>query len=165
MAAWTRPDPYSLGETLWLEPQHPMAGRTSFILPLAPHRMDLHTFRAERQRKTDNLLAEDHRDLKRFFALDSAAYRDGALDGKTKELLGLVASTVLRCNDCIAYHCDQAVQAGWSREEILDALNVALVVGGSITIPHIRTVWEVVDQLFDEKAAKEKSGDRTKEGT
>lgn len=118
--------------------------------------MDLHDFRAERQRKTDNLLKEDHRGLKRFFALDSAAYRDGALDGKTKELLGLVASTVLRCNDCIAYHCDQAVQAGWSRDEILDALNVALVVGGSITIPHIRTVWEVVDQLFEEK---EKSSD------
>ena len=116
-----------------------------------PRRVDLHGFRADRQRKTDNLLKEDHRDLKRFFALDSAAYRDGALDGKTKELLGLVASTVLRCNDCIAYHCDQAVQVGWSREEILDALNVALVVGGSITIPHIRTVWEVVDQLFEER--------------
>lgn len=116
--------------------------------------MDLHDFRTRRQRQTDHLLEEDHRDLKRFFALDSAAYRDGALDGRTKELLGLVASTVLRCNDCIAYHCDQAVAAGWSREEILDALNVALVVGGSITIPHIRTVWEVMDQLFEEQAAK-----------
>ena len=117
--------------------------------------VDLHQFRAERQRKTDNLLKEDHRDIKRFFALDSAAYRDldGGLDGKTKELLGLVASTVLRCNDCIAYHCDQAVAAGWTRGEILDALNVALVVGGSITIPHIRTVWEVVDQLFAEQEA------------
>lgn len=113
--------------------------------------MDLHTFRADRARKTENLLSEDHRDLKRFFALDGAAYRDGALDGKTKELLGLVASTVLRCNDCIAYHADQCVQAGWTREELLDALNVALVVGGSITIPHIRTVWEVVAQLFEEQ--------------
>ena len=116
--------------------------------------MDLHEFRASRRRKTDHLLQEDHRDLKRFFALDSAAYRDtpGALDGKTKELLGLVASTVLRCNDCIAYHCDQCVQAGWTKAELLDALNVALVVGGSITIPHIRTVWEVVGQLYEEKA-------------
>ncbi len=121
--------------------------------------MDLHEFRETRQRKTDNLLKEDHRDLKRFFALDSAAYRDGALDGKTKELLGLVASTVLRCNDCIAYHCDQAVEAGWERDEILDALNVALVVGGSITIPHIRTVWEVVDQLFEEKAQNAKTSE------
>ena len=116
--------------------------------------MDLHEFRADRGRKTANLLKQNHRDLKRFFALDQAAYRDGALDGKTKELLGLVASTVLRCNDCIAYHVDQCVAAGWTREQLLDALNVALVVGGSITIPHIRTVWEVVDQLFDEQAQK-----------
>lgn len=118
--------------------------------------MDLHAFRSSRRRKTDNLLKEDHRDLKRFFALDSAAYRDqtaqGGLDEKTKELLGLVASTVLRCNDCIAYHCDRCVEVGWKKPELLDALNVALVVGGSITIPHIRTVWEVVEQLYEEQA-------------
>jgi AhpD family alkylhydroperoxidase len=123
-----------------------------------PDRMDLHSFRASRRRKTDNLLKEDHRDLKRFFALDSAAYRDataqGGLDEKTKELLGLVASTVLRCNDCIAYHCDRCVEVGWRKPELLDALNVALVVGGSITIPHIRTVWEVVEQLYEERAQK-----------
>jgi AhpD family alkylhydroperoxidase len=128
--------------------------------------MDLHEFRASRRRKTDHLLKEDHRDLKRFFALDSSAYRDltaeGGLDPKTKELLGLVASTVLRCNDCIAYHCDQCVQVGWKKGELLDALNVALVVGGSITIPHIRTVWEVVEQLYAEKDAKAKQGDVTK---
>ena len=110
--------------------------------------VDLDAWRAQRQRKTDHLLQEDHRDLKRFFALDSAAYRDGALDGRTKHLLGLVASTVLRCDECITFHADGAVEAGWSRAEILDALNVALVVGGSITIPHIRTVWEVVDTLL-----------------
>ncbi len=135
--------PYSLGVPL----PDPMASQ--------PDRMDLHEFRAARSRKTDNLLKEDHRDLKRFFALDSACYRDatadGGLDAKTKELLGLVASAVLRCNDCIAYHCDQCVQVGWKKSELLDALNVALVVGGSITIPHIRTVWEVVEQLYDEK--------------
>src|SRR5687767_4769368 len=123
-----------------------------------PDRMDLHAFRASRRRKTDNLLKEDHRDLKRFFALDSAAYRDltaqGGLDEKTKELLGLVASTVLRCNDCIAYHCDRCVEVGWRKSELLDALNVALVVGGSITIPHIRTVWEVVEQLYAEREEK-----------
>jgi AhpD family alkylhydroperoxidase len=130
-----------------------------------PDRMDLHEFRASRQRKTDNLLKEDHRDLKRFFALDSAAYRDltaqGGLDEKTKELLGLVASTVLRCNDCIAYHCDRCVAVGWTKAQLLDALNVALVVGGSITIPHIRTVWEVVEQLYDEKADKAAAPKRT----
>jgi AhpD family alkylhydroperoxidase len=128
--------------------------------------MDLHEFRNSRRRKTDNLLKEDHRDLKRFFALDSAAYRDqtaaGGLDEKTKELLGLVASTVLRCNDCIAYHCDRCVEVGWTKPELLDALNVALVVGGSITIPHLRTVWEVVEQLYDEKAEKVKAPERAK---
>src|SRR5688572_16282471 len=142
------------------------SGKSRIDLPLSngvseqPDRMDLHEFRNSRRRKTDNLLKEDHRDLKRFFALDSAAYRDltaqGGLDEKTKELLGLVASTVLRCNDCIAYHCDRCVEVGWRKAELLDALNVALVVGGSITIPHIRTVWEVVGQLYgerDEKAA------------
>jgi len=129
-----------------------------------PERMDLHEFRASRRRKTDNLLKEEHRDLKRFFALDSSTYRDltaaGGLDEKTKELLGLVASTVLRCNDCIAYHCDRCVEVGWRKSELLDALNVALVIGGSITIPHIRTVWEVVEQLYEEKeaAAKAKEG-------
>ncbi|MEA3165970.1 MAG: hypothetical protein QOJ26_839 [Thermoplasmata archaeon] len=128
--------------------------------------MDLHEFRNSRRRKTDNLLKEDHRDLKRFFALDSAAYRDltaqGGLDEKTKELLGLVASTVLRCNDCIAYHCDRCVEVGWKKAELLDALNVALVVGGSITIPHIRTVWEVVEQLYDEQVEKVKAPERAK---
>src|ERR1041385_2149373 len=112
-----------------------------------PDRMDLHGFRASRRRKTDNVLKEDHRDLKRFFALDSAAYRDltasGGLDEKTKELLGLVASTVLRCNDCIAYHCDRCVEVGWEKAQLLDALNVALVIGGSITIPPIPTLREV----------------------
>src|SRR5688500_14150504 len=127
--------------------------------------MDLHEFRNSRRRKTDNLLKEDHRDLTRFFALDSAAYRDltasGGLDEKTKELLGLVASTVLRCNDCIAYHCDRCVEVGWKKAELLDALNVALVVGGSITIPHIRTVWEVVEQLFEEAEAEGKAKQAT----
>jgi AhpD family alkylhydroperoxidase len=126
-----------------------------------PDRMDIHEFRTSRRRKTDNLLKEDHRDLKRFFALDSSTYRDltaqGGLDEKTKELLGLVASTVLRCNDCIAYHCDRCCEVGWTKSELLDALNVALVVGGSITIPHIRTVWEVVEQLYAEKEAKGKA--------
>lgn len=132
-----------------------MAENDSSIPGTDTDRMDLHEFRSSRKRKTDNLLKEDHRDLKRFFALDSAAYRDltasGGLDEKTKELLGLVASTVLRCNDCIAYHCDRCVEVGWKKSELLDALNVALVVGGSITIPHIRTVWEVVEQLYAEK--------------
>jgi len=93
----------------------------------------------------------DHLGIKRFFNLDTAAYRDGALDAKTKELLGLVASAVLRCNDCIDYHLEQCVQAGWSDDELHDALNVALIVGGSIVIPHLRHAVETIDLLRSEK--------------
>jgi len=86
--------------------------------------------------------------MKRFFNLDSAAYREGALPAKTKELLGLVASTVLRCNDCITYHMIQCKNAGVKKEEFYEAFNIALIVGGSITIPHIRYAFELLDELF-----------------
>ncbi len=105
----------------------------------------------------DRILSIDHLGIKRFFALDGAAYRDGALDSKTKELLGLVASAVLRCNDCIDYHIIQCIEAGWKDEELYDALNVALIVGGSIVIPHLRHAVESIDLLRAElKAGAEK---------
>jgi AhpD family alkylhydroperoxidase len=107
----------------------------------------LDEFRGYRQRMNDRIMEADHLGIKRFFNLDTAAYRDGALDGKTKELLGLAASAVLRCNDCIDYHLDQCVEAGWSDEELYDALNVALIVGGSIVIPHLRHAFDTIDQL------------------
>jgi AhpD family alkylhydroperoxidase len=106
-------------------------------------RMD--EFNAYRTRMNQRITEIDHLGIKRFFNLDTAAYREGPLDGKTKELLGLVASTVLRCNDCIDYHIIQCIEAGWSDEELFDALNVALVVGGSIVIPHIRHAIESID--------------------
>ncbi|MEJ5200802.1 MAG: carboxymuconolactone decarboxylase family protein [Anaerolineales bacterium] len=87
----------------------------------------------------------EHLGIKRFFNLDTNAYHDGALSGKTKELLGLVASMVLRCNDCVDYHILQCVDGGWSDEELYDAFNVALVVGGSIVIPHLRHAVETLD--------------------
>ena len=83
---------------------------------------------------------------KRFFSLDTQTYQDGALTARTKELLGLTASAVLRCDDCIAYHIDQCVNAGCSDAEIWEALDVALVVGGSIVIPHLRRGVEFLDQ-------------------
>ena len=101
-------------------------------------------YRAEMNEK---LLGSNHLGIKRFFALDTQAYEDGALDKKTKELMGLVASAVLRCDDCITYHVKQCTAIGVNREEFLDAFNVALVVGGSITIPHLRRAIERVDQL------------------
>lgn len=112
-------------------------------------RMD--EFREYRTRMNDRISEIDHLGIKRFFSLDSGAYRDEALDSKTKELLGLVASTVLRCNDCIDYHLEQSVDAGWSDDELYDALNVALVVGGSIVIPHFRHAVESIDLLRAEQ--------------
>ena len=112
----------------------------------------LDEFRAYRERMNERIFELEHLGIKRFFNLDTAAYRDGALDEKTKELLGLVASTVLRCNDCIDYHLIQCVEAGWSDEALVDALNVALIVGGSIVIPHLRHAIETIDLLRAEKA-------------
>ena len=115
-------------------------------------------YRAEMNEK---LIGSKHLGIKRFFALDTQAYEDGALDKKTKELMGLVASTVLRCDDCITYHIKQCVGIGVTRDELLDSFNVALVVGGSITIPHLRRAIDRVDQLLetgvvDEEAASDK---------
>ncbi len=104
-------------------------------------------FRRERERMNRRVLESEHLGIKRFFNLDSAAYRDGALPGRTKELLGLVASMVLRCNDCIDYHVDQCVASGWDDEALYEAFNVALVVGGSIVIPHLRHAVDTLDQL------------------
>jgi AhpD family alkylhydroperoxidase len=83
---------------------------------------------------------------KRFFSLDNQTYQDGALSAKTKELLGLVASMVLRCDDCIAYHIDQCVKAGVTDEELWESFDVALIVGGSIVIPHLRRGVEFLDE-------------------
>lgn len=92
------------------------------------------------------ILSAGNLGVKRFFALDTRAYEKGVLDVKTKELLGLVASTVLRCDDCVTYHVVRCVQEGVSDEAIVEALSVALVVGGSITIPHLRRAVDVLDQ-------------------
>lgn len=101
-----------------------------------------------RSEMNEKLLGSNHLGIKRFFALDTQAYEDGALDKRTKELLGLVASIVLRCDDCITYHIKQCVGAGVTRPEFLDAFNIALVVGGSITIPHLRRAVDRLDQTL-----------------
>jgi len=111
----------------------------------------LDDFRTYRAKMNERIADIDHLGIKRFFNLDGAAYKDGALDTKTKELLGLVASAVLRCNDCIDYHLIQCIEAGWKNEELYDALNVALIVGGSIFIPHLRHAVETIDTLRAER--------------
>jgi AhpD family alkylhydroperoxidase len=109
----------------------------------------LDDFEAYRSRMNERILEANHLGIKRFFNLDTNAYQDGALPASTKELLGLVASAVLRCNDCIDYHLIQCVEAGVTDEELYEALNIALVVGGSIVIPHLRHAFESIDLLRD----------------
>jgi AhpD family alkylhydroperoxidase len=100
-----------------------------------------------RQRMNERILAEDNQVVRRFFALDTQTYKDGALSVKTKELLGLVASLVLRCDDCVSYHVAQCREAGVTREEFFETFSVGLVVGGSIVIPHLRRAVDFLDQL------------------
>jgi ribonuclease HI len=102
---------------------------------------NLADFQSFRKDLNEEILACGHLGVKRFFALDHQAYEPGPLGTRTKELLGLVASLVLRCDDCITYHIVRCGEEGWKREEIIDAMNVALIVGGSITIPHIRRAF------------------------
>ena len=104
-------------------------------------------FTAFRQRMNERILGEDNQVIRRFFALDTQTYKPGALDEKTKELLGLVASMVLRCDDCISYHIAQSKDAGVTRAEFFEAFSVALVVGGSIVIPHLRRGVDFLDRL------------------
>jgi AhpD family alkylhydroperoxidase len=108
---------------------------------------DIDEFISERREANAAVLGQDHLGIKRFFALDDAAYRDGALPGKVKELLGLASSLVLRCDDCVDYHLIQCFKMGWTADEVVDALNVGLVVGGSIVIPHLRHAVRTMEQL------------------
>lgn len=111
----------------------------------------LQEFRDNRKIMNEKVLGLDHLGIKRFFNLDTNTYKDGALPAQTKELLGLVASAVLRCNDCIDYHLEQCANSGFAKEEIVDALNVALVVGGSIVIPHLRHAIATLELLEEEE--------------
>lgn len=100
-----------------------------------------------RQRMNERILGEPNQVVRRFFALDTQAYQAGALDVKTKELLGLVASLVLRCDDCISYHVAQCKEAGVNRDEMFETFSIGLIVGGSIVIPHLRRAVDFLDQL------------------
>ncbi len=103
-------------------------------------------FSLRRERGNEAVLRQGNLSLKRFFALDQDVYADGHLSAKTKELLGLVASLVLRCDDCVGYHLLQARRHGATVEELVEAMTVALVVGGSIVIPHLRAATELLEE-------------------
>ena len=108
-----------------------------------------------RQRMNERILGQDNQVIRRFFALDTQTYKAGALDVKTKEMLGLVASLVLRCDDCISYHVAQCLEAGVDEDEFFEVFSVGLVVGGSIVIPHLRRAVDFLDQM----TAKGSAGD------
>ena len=107
----------------------------------------LEEFRKFRERMNAEILGENNLVINRFFALDTRTYEAGALDVRTKELLGLVASLVLRCDDCVTYHLVRCAEEGVSRSEIFESLSVGLVVGGSIVIPHMRRAVDRWNEL------------------
>ena len=104
-------------------------------------------FNAYREKMNDKILADDNKIIKRIFNLDSNAYKKGHLDVKTKELLGLAASAVLRCDDCIKYHLETCFKEGVSKEEIMETLSIATLVGGTIVVPHLRRAYEFWEAL------------------
>lgn len=118
-----------------------------FILNMANSPQEFQEYRA---RMNDRILSGDSLVIKRFFNLDTQTYTAGALDVKTKELIGLTASLVLRCDDCVRYHIAQAISAGLSDAEIIEAMEIGLVVGGSIVIPHLRRAYEFLDAARNE---------------
>jgi AhpD family alkylhydroperoxidase len=107
----------------------------------------LKAFREYRERMNERILAARNRNVTRFFALDSRAYEQGRLDARTKEIAGLAASMVLRCDDCIAYHVIRCKELGLSDDELMEVFNVGLIVGGSIVIPHLRRAVELLDEI------------------
>ena len=104
-------------------------------------------FNDYRNRMNDRIMESANTNIKRFFALDTTTYADGALDVKTKEMLGLVASMVLRCDDCIKYHLETAYKQGVTKEEIMESMGIATLVGGTIVIPHLRRAYEFWEAL------------------
>ena len=108
-------------------------------------------FNDYRSKMNEKLLADNNKIVKRIFNLDTNAYAEGALDVKTKELLGLVASTVLRCDDCVKYHLETSYNLGVSKEEMMEAMGIATLVGGTIVIPHLRRAYEFWEVLEEQK--------------
>ncbi len=107
-------------------------------------------FNDYRSKMNEKLLADNNKVIKRIFNVDTNAYMEGVLDVKTKELLGLVASAVLRCDDCIKYHLETAYKNGVSKEEMMEAMGIATLVGGTIVIPHLRRAYEFWEALENE---------------
>jgi AhpD family alkylhydroperoxidase len=107
-------------------------------------------FNSYRSQMNEKIMASDNKVIKRFFNLDTNTYAEGAVDVKTKEMIGLACSMVLRCDDCIKYHLGKSYEAGISREEVFEVFSIATIIGGSIVIPHLRRAVEYWDLLEKE---------------
>ena len=107
----------------------------------------LEEFNDYRSRMNERILSEDNKVIKRFFNLDSNTYTEGALEIKTKEMIGLACSMVLRCDDCIKYHLEKSHEAGVGRKEVFEVFSIALIIGGSIVVPHLRRAVEFWEEL------------------
>lgn len=108
-------------------------------------------FNDYRTKMNDKILGDNNKIIKRIFNLDTNAFAAGALDVKTKELLGLVASTVLRCDDCVKYHLESCHKEGVSKEEVMETLSIGTLIGGTIVIPHLRRAYEFWEELENQK--------------
>lgn len=115
----------------------------------------LREFREFREKMNRKILEKGTTNTKRFFALDSACYCEGTLPVKMKELMGLTASLVLRCDDCVAYHLIRLKEEGATTGELFEAFDVALIAGGSIVIPHLRRAVDLLEELEKEKNGEE----------
>jgi AhpD family alkylhydroperoxidase len=104
-------------------------------------------FNDYRSKMNERILEEDNKVIKRFFNLDTNTYAEGELDVKSKEMIGLACSMVLRCDDCIKYHLGKSYEAGVSRKEVFEVFSIAMVIGGSIVIPHLRRAVEYWEEL------------------
>lgn len=104
-------------------------------------------FDKRRNSGNDKIFEQDFLPYKRFMNLDTNAYSDGSINIKHKELIGLACSLVLRCNDCVLYHIRSSYEAGATRLELNEAMNIAMVIGGSIVVPHLRFALEAIDEL------------------
>ena len=118
-------------------------------------------FSKERENLNQTVMKYAGTNIKRFYNIDWQAYQAGRLPAKTKELLGLVASLVLRCDDCILYHLIRCHEEGVDDKELEETVAIGLIVGGSITIPHIRRLWKAWDEL---KGSKKPSAEKMKNG-
>ncbi|MEL6651015.1 MAG: carboxymuconolactone decarboxylase family protein [Bacteroidota bacterium] len=113
-----------------------------------PHMSSVEDFNDFRARMNERILGSDSKMIKRVYNLDTNTYKAGALDVKTKELIGLAASMVLRCDDCVRYHIQSSIEAGASEKELIETYEISLLVGGTIVIPHLRRAYDFMDKIL-----------------